>query len=173
MSVFHIYSSIYLKTDQRTAWEFLSTPSNLLELTPPRFKMKVMAESDIDFRPGAIYGFSLEPFPGFRTGWLSEITHVEAPHRFTDIQWEGPYAFWHHTHGVRQVSKGCTQIFDRIFYKLPFGLLGASMHGIAVRPGLRETFAYRTKKMYERFGKCEGYESELFIGKPGQTKQKT
>lgn len=155
MSVYTIYSSISLELSPKEAWDFLSNPANLIELTPPRFKMKSLKGSDREFFSGAMYGFSLQPFPGYRAKWLSEITHIENQKRFTDVQWEGPYAFWHHVHEVRATDEGGSELIDRVFYKMPLGILGSLLHGPLVRPGLKETFQYRHLKLSERFGQIE------------------
>jgi ligand-binding SRPBCC domain-containing protein len=117
--------------------------------------MRSLKGSDTEFFTGAMFGFSLQPFPGFRAKWLSEITHIDDQRRFTDVQWEGPYAFWHHVHEVRAIEGGGSELIDRVFYKMPLGIVGSWLHGPMVKPGLKETFQYRHQKLSERFGRIE------------------
>lgn len=161
MGAYTIHSNIYLRSSKRNLWDFLSNPANLITLTPPRFDIKMRPESSDDFAEGSVYAFSLMPFKGFRTEWLSKITHIRDGERFVDEQLVGPYSFWYHIHSIRELGDQCTQVTDRVFYGLPFGLLGNSLHGSLVKPGLKETFAYRSQAFQELFGKCDGYEPEL------------
>lgn len=160
-SVYTLYSSLYINASRKEAWDFLSSPSNLLTLTPPRFGMRVMPESSEGFYEGAVYAYSLMPIPGFRRLWLSEISHIQAPYQFVDVQIHGPYAYWHHTHQVREWGEHCSQLVDKIVYKLPMGPLGDLLHQPLVKPGLKEAFAFRTQKLLELFGGCQGYEPEF------------
>lgn len=165
MSVYTLYSSQYIPASRQEAWEFLSNPSNLLTLTPSRFDMRMLPESSEGFFQGAIYAYSLKPLAGIRSLWLSEITQIEPMRHFVDVQVHGPYAYWHHTHIVRELGEHCTQLVDRVMYTLPLGFLGDWMHAPLVKPGLKEAFAYRAHKIKELFGSCPGYEPEFRIAR--------
>ena len=82
--------------------------------------------------------------------WTSLITEYDPPHKFVDEQIRGPYSFWHHAHHFREVPEG-TLTEDVIHYGLPFGLLGALIEPILVRPQLRAIFDYRQQIISEHF----------------------
>jgi len=53
----------------------------------------------------------------------SQITELEAPHRFVDEQVRGPFKHFHHEHIFDKVPEG-TNMIDRISFDAPFGPLG-------------------------------------------------
>ncbi|TSD12763.1 SRPBCC family protein [Curtobacterium sp. KBS0715] len=53
----------------------------------------------------------------------SEITDLEAPHRFVDEQVRGPFARFHHEHRF-EPSAGGTRMVDTITFRAPLGPLG-------------------------------------------------
>jgi ligand-binding SRPBCC domain-containing protein len=82
--------------------------------------------------------------------WLSEIAEWDPPVRFTDVQLEGPYSLWRHTHSFLPRNGG-TQIIDKIRYGLPLGPLGAIAHCLKVRRDLQAIFDYRALRTREIF----------------------
>ncbi|WP_434769477.1 SRPBCC family protein [Curtobacterium flaccumfaciens] len=53
----------------------------------------------------------------------SEITDLEAPHRFVDEQVRGPFARFHHEHRFEPSADG-TRMVDTITFRAPLGPLG-------------------------------------------------
>lgn len=53
----------------------------------------------------------------------SEITALEAPHRFVDEQVRGPFARFHHEHRFEPSADG-TRMVDTITFRAPLGPLG-------------------------------------------------
>jgi ligand-binding SRPBCC domain-containing protein len=87
------------------------------------------------------------PFMG-ATNWISEIKHVEEPYQFVDEQRMGPYKWWYHQHQLRETSQGI-EVIDRVFYQLPFGMLGRIAHKIFVKRQLNRIFSHRNKMFIE------------------------
>lgn len=101
--------------------------------------------------PGQVIHYTVSPFPGITTKWVTEITHVEDGKYFVDEQRFGPYALWHHKHFIKEIEGG-VEMEDIIDYKIPFGILGQMVHPILVKPQLKKIFAHREKALKELFG---------------------
>jgi ligand-binding SRPBCC domain-containing protein len=101
--------------------------------------------------PGQVIHYTVSPFPGFTTKWVTEITHVENGKYFVDEQRFGPYALWHHKHFIKEIEGG-VEMEDIIDYKIPFGILGQMVHPIIVKPQLKKIFAHREIALKELFG---------------------
>ena len=63
----------------------------------------------------------------------------------------GPYAHWHHTHEFVPLAGG-TLMRDVVRYRLPLGWLGSVAAGWKVEAQVDEIFAYRARRIAERFG---------------------
>jgi uncharacterized protein (TIGR01777 family) len=79
------------------------------------------------------------PVGPFRRRWVAEHKGFEPGHRFEDVQVEGPFAHWHHTHTVEAQGADHCILEDRIEWALPLGGLGS---GYAARK-LKRVFDYR------------------------------
>lgn len=141
-----------LPVDIETAWEFFSNPDNLPAITPPELDLRVTSGAEERIYPGMIitYEIKLAPFVG--SGWVTEITHVDAPRYFVDEQRAGPYRLWHHKHFFAETGRGGTEARDVVHYSLPFGPLGAAAHRLFVRRRLDSIFDYRSSRLAELLG---------------------
>lgn len=133
-------------------WDFFSDPRNLAKLTPPSLDLTVRSELPPRVYAGLMITYRVRPLFGLPVTWVTEITHVEAPHRFVDEQRVGPYAIWHHEHFFTALDDGRTEVRDLVHYLLPFGWLGNLAHPLLVAPQLERIFAFRTKAVAEYFG---------------------
>jgi ligand-binding SRPBCC domain-containing protein len=152
MKIYTLHQKQRLPISLDDAWEFLCNPANLSKLTPTEMKMKIISGADRPMYAGQVLQYSVTPLPGFKTKWVSEITHYEDKKYFVDLQLYGPYAFWHHKHFVHEIEGG-VEMEDIIDYKVPFGMLGQLFHPILVKPKLNSIFNYRKEKMESIFGK--------------------
>lgn len=140
-----------LPIDIDRAWAFFSSPANLREITPAYMSFRITSEMPAEIYPGLIITYKLNPAPGVRITWVTEITHSERGKYFVDEQRFGPYKFWHHKHFFREIKNG-TEMTDIVHYKLPLGILGSAAHGLFVRRQLTGIFNYRFNKLNELFG---------------------
>ncbi len=154
MQLYQLHAKQYVKTDIESAWSFLSSPKNLQKITPKEMGFQILAGADKDMFPGQIIHYTVSPFPGFTTKWVTEITHVEKGVYFVDEQRYGPYAMWHHKHFIKEVPGGVV-MEDIIDYKIPLGILGQIAHPIVVKPQLKKIFAHREKALSELFGNLD------------------
>ena len=152
MKIYTLHQTQKLPISLETAWDFLCNPANLSKLTPPEMNMTIISGADRAMYAGQVLQYSVTPFAGFKTKWVSEITQYEDKKYFVDLQLYGPYAFWHHKHFVNEIDGG-VEMEDIIDYKVPFGILGRLVHPILVKPKLDAIFNFRTQKLEEIFGK--------------------
>lgn len=58
----------------------------------------------------------------------------------------------YHQHLIEQFEDNKTRMSDRVFYQLPFGLIGTLVHKFRVKNMLEEIFDYRARRLVKRFG---------------------
>ncbi len=133
------------------AWDFLSSPANLKEITPDYMGFDIVSGDTGTMYPGQIIQYIVKPLLGIKTRWVSEITYVRDKSYFVDEQRFGPYDLWHHKHFLKEVDGG-VEMHDTIHYKLPFSPIANFFHGLLVKPRLEEIFTYRESKLVELFG---------------------
>lgn len=78
--------------------------------------------------------------------WVAEHRDYIAGMQFRDVQLQGPFAKWEHTHRVEPdpAAAGRTAVMhDHVAYQMPFWLLGAAAHGLSIRDRIEQAFAYR------------------------------
>ncbi len=149
--VYRLSSKQQLPISMDEAWDFLSNPANLKEITPKYMSFDIISGADRPMFAGQIIQYIVTPILGIKTTWVTEITHVVDKEYFVDEQRFGPYALWHHKHFIKPVEGG-VEMEDIIDYKVPLGFLGRLVHPILVKPKLTEIFNHRTKKLIELFG---------------------
>ena len=133
------------------AWEFFSSPKNLAQITPNHMGFQITSRVPEKMFAGQIITYKVSPFPGIKTNWVTEITHVDDQKFFVDEQRFGPYRMWHHEHHFEPNENG-VMMTDRVSYKIPFGLLGGIAQGLFVKRQLKGIFNYRMKALKEMFG---------------------
>ncbi len=122
---------------------FFARPGNLARITPPDLGFELRS-SDLDMRTGLEIEYRVRPLFGIPVAWRTRIEQFDPPHRFADIQIEGPYRRWEHTHTFEEIDGG-TVIRDDLVYELPLGQLGDVVHGSLVRPRLEAIFRHRAR----------------------------
>ncbi len=154
MKIYRIEQSIKLPISREEAWDFLSNPRNLQKLMPKDMGFDILSGADQSVYTGQLIEYNVTPFKGFKTKWVTEITHVQKPDYFVDIQLYGPYKLWHHKHFIKEI-KGGVLIEDLVHYRVPFGPLGRLLHPIVIKPKLESIFETRTERMNQLFGTYE------------------
>ncbi|HEX3818532.1 MAG TPA: SRPBCC family protein [Chthoniobacterales bacterium] len=127
-------------------WRFFSDPRNLEKITPPALNFTVKRKLPPEVYPGLMIEYTVSPLLGIPLIWLTEIVHVDAPHRFVDEQRRGPYRLWHHEHTFRALPDGGTEVHDLVTYVPPLGPFGALLNRLIVRPQLERIFDYRRER---------------------------
>lgn len=151
MKIYEIHTRQQLPITKAEAWDFLSNPRNLQKIMPDDMGFQILSGADDKMYSGQIIQYNVTPLPFFKTRWVTEITHVDKPNLFVDIQLSGPYKLWHHKHFIHEIEGG-VEIEDIVHYALPLGWLGSWVRPFLVEPKLNEIFKAREEKMTELFG---------------------
>lgn len=156
MAIYRIDTVQDLPISLEKAWEFLSSPYNLKTITPPGMGFEIIngvGQNEKMFA-GQIIVYKITPLPGYRTEWVTEITHVKDGSYFIDEQRFGPYSLWHHKHQLTVIDGG-VRMEDTIHYKIPFGILGRLMNALFIKKQLKTIFDFRHSKLESLFGKMK------------------
>lgn len=130
-------------------FEFFSNARNLEALTPPWLNFEVVEIPD-ELSEGALIRYRLA-LRGLPLRWKTRIEEWVPGERFVDLQLEGPYALWHHTHEFEDADGG-TLIRDVVRYRVPFGPLGEVARRTLVARDTRKIFDYRREMIEREFG---------------------
>lgn len=127
-------------------WNFVQNPKNLDPITPPDLKFLIVNEVPEIMFDGLIIEYQITvPLFG-KQQWVTEIKHIEENKSFVDEQRLGPYRFWYHYHQLTQEESG-TKMLDRVYYELPYGLLGKVLHLLTIQNTLKRIFDYRKETL--------------------------
>ena len=153
MKVYELAREQLVPQPLERVFAFFAKPGNLESLTPKSLGFEILTPPPLEMRAGAIIDYTLNVI-GLPLHWRTLIETYDPPHRFVDIQLEGPYKFWHHTHTF--VAQGqSTLIQDRVRYALPFGWFGRLANLLFIRRQLATIFGFRARFIGEKFGRVE------------------
>jgi ligand-binding SRPBCC domain-containing protein len=130
-------------------FEFFKDPRNLSRITPPWLDFSIHTENPV-MQVGARIDYTIN-WQGVPLRWKTIISEYEPPFHFVDVQLQGPYRYWEHTHSF-QPSEDGTLVTDTVRYVLPFGLLGRIAHTTIVRRQLAAIFRFRQQVLMELLG---------------------
>ena len=151
MSCSQIIREQHLKTDIQTIWDFVSSPSNLNEITPKDMQFQFISNNkDQKMYPGMIILYKVSPLFKIPLSWATEITHVNEKKFFVDEQRLGPYKIWHHEHHFEKTDDGVL-MKDIVTYVPPFGIVGSIANSLFIRRKVNQIFDYREKVLERIF----------------------
>ena len=135
------------------AWNFFTSPLNLVKITPPDMNFVVTSEYNAteNVYPGMIITYFISPLFGIKLRWMTEITHVKEKEYFVDEQRFGPYALWHHQHHFKSVDGGI-MMTDIVNYAIPYGFIGRMANSLFVKKKLKRVFDFREEAIGRLFG---------------------
>jgi len=134
-------------------WDFISSPGNLKEITPPYMGFIVTSNNATEkMYAGMIISYKVSPLLGIQLNWVTEITQVHDQEYFVDEQRMGPYKMWHHQHKLEAIEGGVLMT-DIVSYQTPFGMFGALGNALFIKQQLKHIFDFRTVALEKRFGK--------------------
>ncbi|MCL3782453.1 hypothetical protein EMN47_18885 [Prolixibacteraceae bacterium JC049] len=144
-----------IKQPMETVWDFISSPKNLKEITPDYMGFDITSIGLPEkMYAGMIISYQVTPISGYKTTWVTEITHVEEGKYFVDEQRVGPYKMWHHEH-ILQPRDNDTLMIDIISYQPPLGILGDIANKFVIRSKIAEIFDYREQVLDRLFNSNE------------------
>ena len=135
------------------AWH--ASPGALERLIPPWSRASVVARHG-GIEAGARVELPM-PVGPMSVRWLAEHRNYVEGREFTDVQVDGPFSLWEHTHRMTPSGASSCTLEDTIRYRLPVGALGAAFGGSFVRSELARMFAYRhrvTAQDLDAHAKC-------------------
>jgi ligand-binding SRPBCC domain-containing protein len=147
----HLHREQFIRAEPGRVWDFFATPINLIELTPPGVKFRILGEVAPRMFAGQIIRYRISPLPGLWLNWVTEISRVEEGSCFIDEQRTGPYKVWHHEHRFVPENGG-VRMFDHVTYEVGWGPFGWLAEKLWVGRQLRHIFDYRQRRVNEIFG---------------------
>jgi len=129
---------------------FFSRAENLEAITPEWLKFRVVSVMPEPVQKGTLIEYRLK-LHGIPLHWTSQIVEWNPPHKFVDLQLQGPYKLWRHTH-VFTAEGGNTRIHDEVLYSLPLGVLGRMAHTMLVSGDIKRIFTFRASAVRAHFG---------------------
>jgi len=161
MAVHSIKTVQKIPVSLKEAWDFFSSPANLQAITPANMGFKIISKHHGEkMYPSQVIEYKVSPLFNIPLYWMTEITNVEEPKYFIDVQRKGPYALWHHQHHFKEIEGG-VEMTDIVHYKNPLGFIGEIANNLFVKKQLNNIFQYRFSKVEEVFGKWK--DQQLFI----------
>ena len=133
------------------AWDFFSSPANLLLMTPPELNLVPITEIPQEMYEGMFVTYRVKPIAGIPMTWVTEITHIKHHQYFIDEQRLGPYRIWHHQHHFKEVPGG-VEMTDILDYRIPLGPVGILLQKIMIGKKVEQIFEYRRQRLTELFG---------------------
>ena len=147
MKEFTLHTEIFLPRPRAEVFLFFSDVQNLEAITPTWLNFEVLTPKPVVIRLGALIDYRIRVH-GFPLCWRTEIIVWEPPHRFVDVQLNGPYKLWHHQHTFEE-RPGGTLCRDDVRYCPPGGAL---MNWLFVRRDVERIFQQRQQRLREIFG---------------------
>jgi ligand-binding SRPBCC domain-containing protein len=145
MSYHHFTASQELYSDIHRIWNFFSTPRNLISLTPPKMKLRLIASSSETLSDNTIIDLSVVPFGFIKLRWRTIIRDVKPFISFRDIQLSGPYQY------TFQSTPNGVLVSDHVLYQVPFSHAGDLINKLIVKKRITELFEYRRKVLDKLF----------------------
>jgi uncharacterized protein (TIGR01777 family) len=141
MSMARVQYRSRIEAPAEEVFRWHTRPGALERLTPPWAPIEVVERrGGIETGGRVVLRLPLGPT---RVRWVAEHVDYVDGHQFRDVQIEGPFAHWAHTHRVEPDGSDACVLEDSIEYTLPLGSVGALLGGPMVRRMLERNFAYR------------------------------
>ena len=133
----------FITKSKKEVFDFFKTPENLEKITPKNLNFVIHTPSPISMNEGTLIEYQIKLFK-IPIYWRTLINEYNPPNSFKDIQLNGPYELWEHSHLFKECKNG-TMMIDQIKYSLPYGIIGQLAHFIWVERELKNIFNYRYK----------------------------
>jgi ligand-binding SRPBCC domain-containing protein len=131
------------------AFEFLIHPANVLLVSPPDYKLKILDAPEKLFL-GARFTIQTSKF-GISQKITSGVIAFEDGVGFIDSQVVGPFAKFEHSHRVESHEAG-TLLRDRIEFAAPGGLMGMLLTNSRILRHIESLNEYRAARFRELLG---------------------
>lgn len=125
----------------KAVFDWHTQPGALERLTPPWQTVDVVERTG-GIESGARVVLLVRVGP-VRQRWVAEHRDYIEGCQFRDVQIEGPFARWEHTHRVEPDGPTACYLEDHIEYELPLAPIGRLVAGELIRAELERMFRYR------------------------------
>jgi len=136
-----------MRASAEAVFRWHALPGALEKLTPPWESVELIDQAD-GIRDGGRVTLRIRMGP-FQIRWVAEHRDYIENRRFCDVQVEGPFAKWEHTHLFEPAGPSACYLEDRIEYALPMGRTGSIFFGAFTRRKLERLFAYRHRVTFD------------------------
>ena len=100
--------------------------------------------------------------------FLAQHSEYVKNSNFKDVQIDGPFPMWEHTHQFNEAKGGMSEMIDRIDCRIPLGLLGKIFFRGYVKNRVEQLLAYRHSTVHDDFKIANKYKGgPLNIGITG------
>lgn len=151
MTIFCLHRDQIIPAPIEIVWDYFCNPGNLNELTPSDMNFEIISSPLGKMYEGQIIEYRVGIFPGVRTTWLTEISHVRRMEYFVDEQRIGPYEFWYHEHKFCSLDHNQTQMIDNVTYSVGYGLIGDMLNALVIGKKLSGIFNFRSRKIQDLY----------------------
>jgi uncharacterized protein (TIGR01777 family) len=141
MSTEHFVYRSTIPASAEAVFDWHRRPGAFDRLTPPWEDVEVLdRQGGIEDGGRVVLGVRTG---GVQRRWVAEHYGYVPGREFNDVQVEGPFASWRHSHRVSPEGPENCVLEDQIDYALPFGLAGRALGAALVRRKLERMFRYR------------------------------
>ncbi len=151
MKIYQLYRQQYLSLSVQEAWDFLSSPYHLNDITPDFFHVTITSIVPEKIYSGLMLSYQMKAVFGIPMSWLSEISHCDEPKRFVYEQRIGPFKFWSHEVCLTETQNGL-MLEDIMCYVMPLGWLGQFLNTVLIASKLDRIFDTRRDYLNSRWG---------------------
>lgn len=130
-----------IEASARETFRWHTRPGAFERLTPPWERVEVIKRVG-GITNGSRVTVRVKVGPFSQTCTFQHLDYQEGV-QFRDVQVEGPFKYWDHTHRIEEAGEQVSYLEDRIEYVLPFGAIGRLFGGAFVRRKLDRLFTYR------------------------------
>jgi len=155
MKIYQLYRQQALNVTRQEAWEFLSSPYHLNEVTPDFFNVEITSQVPSGIYGGLMISYQMKAVFGIPMAWLSEVSHCQMPQRFIYQQRVGPFKFLSHEVRLTETASGVI-LEDILFYAMPLGWFGQLTHMLLIGNKMQQIFDVRRDYLQAKWGADAG-----------------
>jgi uncharacterized protein (TIGR01777 family) len=151
---------VLLPVSAAEAFAWHERPGAFQRLQPPWEDVRLLEQRG-GIRDGARTVLNVPVLGPLRKRWVAEHRNYIAGKEFQDVQLEGPFARFEHTHRITPVDAASCWLTDHIEYQPPGGILGRWLGGGFIRAKLDRVFRYRHQLMTADLAAAKSAESRI------------
>lgn len=125
-----------------TLWDWHMQDGAFEKLVPPWQEVEILDRPE-RLEEGARLVMKMYLAGPIGVRWVAEHHDFIEGRQFVDVQVEGPFRSWRHTHRFEPAGEERSVLHDIVEYELPMGRVGAFFGGWIARGQLDRMFEYR------------------------------